>query len=729
MHAHASFVADLAVVLAVGAVIGVLFRRLRQPTVLGYLFAGLLIGPYIPIPVFADPERVHALSEFGVVLVLFAVGLELRIARLFEVLPISGVTGVIQIGGLLWAGFTLATLLGWSTVEALFLGGCIAISSTMLVTKVFEQMPVEPTVRGHVFGVLVLQDIAAIALIAAFTAIAAGQGVSASDMALTITKLGAVLVAMVVIGMFAVPRYVRAVIRADSSELTVVVIAGTCFGFALLAEAIGYSVALGAFVAGILVAESGEAEAIEHLMKPLKDVFAAVFFVAIGMSIDPRLVIEHLGTSLLVIAVVIFGQFATVSAAGLLSGNGPRRSILAGLALGQIGEFGFVIAAIGTSAKVVPDALPAVVVTVAVVTAFTTPLLLSRGDRIVHLVDRCMPERLQTIFVLYEAWFERMRRTRRADTAQTKSSSRFRRALRAVVLDSVGIIVVMIALLVGYDSIAALLAQAGLREPYAHWAVIAMAAVLAGPLATGLVRSTRVLGALLGIAMTIRGDGGKGHVRVELIRRMVALAVQLTVLLAVGVPAIAILRPLIRAPYLAPVLGVVGLIATWYLWRTAGRVDAQIRSGAQDLLELLARQSGPGGPRAKSHQPVLEVTNEEQVTGDRSGAQGPTTPASVMPGFDEVERQTLSDNTYAVGRTLATLDLRARTGATVIAIHHLAGNDVSIPTGHERLAAGDVLALAGPRDAIERACQLLLTGTSHADPARDDARAESVEPS
>ncbi|WP_428262379.1 cation:proton antiporter [Haliangium sp.] len=717
MHAPASFVADLAVVLMVGAVIGLLFRRLRQPTVLGYLFAGLLIGPYIPLPVFADPERVHALSEFGVVLVLFAVGLELRIARLFEVLPVSGATGVIQIGALLWAGFTLATVLGWGTVEALFLGGCVAISSTMLVTKVFEQIPVEPAVRGHVFGVLVLQDIAAIALIAVFTALAAGQGVSAGAVAFTIVKLGAVLILMIVLGLFAVPRYVRAVVRTGSSELLVVVIAGTCFGFALLAEAIGYSEALGAFVAGVLVAESGESELIEHIMKPLKDVFAAVFFVAIGMSIDPRLVFDHLGTSLLVVAVVIVGQFLSVGAAGLLSGNGLRRSILAGLALGQIGEFGFVIAAIGTSAEVVPDALAAVVVTVAVVTAFTTPLLLSRGDRIVHLVDHYLPDRLQTLLVLHEAWFERLRGNSRGATDRAEAS-KFRRALRAVVLDSAGIVAVAVATVVGYDDLAAVLARAGLRDPYAHWAVIAAAVVVGGPLATGLVRSTRVVGALLGESVVARTGDPSGQQRAELMRRLVALAVQLTVLLAVGVPAAAILRPFLRGPYAAPVLGLAGLVAAWYLWRTAGRVDAQVRSGAQDVVALLARQSAPSAHRTRSHSPL---PGGDHASDDRPGAKTLAAAFSLIPGFDEVERQSLPDDAHAVGRTLAAIDLRARTGATVVAIHHRVGNDVSIPTGHERLAAGDILALAGPHEAIERARRFLLTGTTDAVSGDDGA--------
>src|SRR6478752_5132677 len=172
------FVQDLALVLGVAAVTGLLFRLLHQPSILGYLVAGLIVGPYLPTPFFANPERVQALSEFGVVLVMFAVGLEFRLSKFMSVLPIAGMTGVIQIGVLLWAGFAVGQELGWSNRESLFLGACICISSTMVVSKILDQDPISPDSRRFVFGILVLQDVAAIALIAVMTAVARGSGAS-----------------------------------------------------------------------------------------------------------------------------------------------------------------------------------------------------------------------------------------------------------------------------------------------------------------------------------------------------------------------------------------------------------------------------------------------------------------------------------------------------------------------------------------------------------------------
>jgi CPA2 family monovalent cation:H+ antiporter-2 len=322
-------------VLGVAGLTGLLLRKLKQPSILGYLVAGLIVGPYLPVPLFADPERVHSLSEFGVILVMFTVGLEFRLKKFVSVLPVSGVTGLVEMGAMLASGYLLGQALGWYDVRALFLGACICISSTMAVSKILEQRPIPPESKQVVFGILVLQDVAAIALIAVMTAVSKGNKASLPEILGILGKLSAMLFAIVAAGMFFVPRLVRVLERTKSREVLVVGAVGICFSFAVLAQAVGYSTALGAFIGGVLVAESGLGHQIEMKTASLRDVFVAIFFVSIGMSVDPLVAWKTLPTSLLVLGVVVVTQFVSVSLAGIATGMGVGKSVTAGSPSGK----------------------------------------------------------------------------------------------------------------------------------------------------------------------------------------------------------------------------------------------------------------------------------------------------------------------------------------------------------------------------------------------------------
>ncbi len=508
MHG-ATFVTDLAMVLGVAALTSVLARLLRQPTILGYLIAGLIVGPYIPIPLFADAERVQALAEFGVILVMFAIGLEFRIAKFLRVLPFAGLTGLVQISFLLWCGFSLGRLLGWGTVESLFLGTGIAISSTMVVSRVFDQRPVSEDIRQFVLGVLIIQDVVAIALIAAMTAVAAGGGLAQEELAAVVGQLGVVLIAMLGLGLLVFPRVVRAVARLESSEILVVVSVGLCFGTALLAEKFGYSVALGAFIAGLLVSESGRGGDVERLIEPLRDIFAATFFVSIGMTVDPSEVWSNLPISLVVFAVVVLAQLLSVSLAGIISGHGLRRAMMSGLSLGQIGEFGFILAAIGISAGAAPGSLQPILVTVAVLTAFTTSLLLGMGDRIVRQTDRLLPKRLQHLLSLYEDWLERFR----GRPAEVRVGKPVHRALRALAFDAVAITgLLAISLLWRPRASQWLVESLNLPVREARWGIELALVLLLLPFLYALFRNTLSLSRLVGDSILARSAAGSSAV-------------------------------------------------------------------------------------------------------------------------------------------------------------------------------------------------------------------------
>jgi CPA2 family monovalent cation:H+ antiporter-2 len=693
---HGSLVTDLAMVLGVAALTGPVLRWLRQPPILGYLLAGLIVGPYLPVPLFAQEDRIRELSELGVVLVMFAVGLEFSLRRVAEVLPLAGLVAVIQIGGMFWAGHLLGTALGLSTVGAVFLGASVAISSTMVVTKVFELHAPPSDVRGTVLGVLVLQDLAAIVLLAVVTAIAKGSGLATSELASVLGRLFGVLAATVGVGLFVVPRLARRIARLQSPEITTVFAVGLCLALGAAMEHLGYSPALGAFLAGMLVAEAGLGRRFEHLVAPLRDVFAAMFFVSVGMSVDPLAAWEHVGAAVVVAACVVVLQAVLVTSAGLLSGLVLRRAGHAGLALGQIGEFGFIIMGIGVQAGVVPPFMFTVVVTAAVITTFTTPLLLRVAPRVLAGVEHGLPRRLRANLSLYAAWVDALRQRDGAGggagggAAPAKTlRRRIRRTLRVLVLDAAAVAGIVIAGSIMLDPVGAWLSErTGLSRGYASALLVFAVAVAAFPFARGLSRAASNLGALLGQAVFPAAPAGRADLTTTS-RRAMSFGLQLAALLAAGLLVAALTQPFIPPGLALVVLGVALLPSVLLLLRSGGPLGEHVHSATLALVEFLRRDD-----LEKAHEPALD----ELMHG-----LGDATPIRLTPGA------------AAVGRTLAQLDLRAATGATVLAIAHEDSN-VTAPTGREVLHAGDVLAIAGPHDAVEQARALLLGGAPVIEP-------------
>ncbi|MEQ9076750.1 MAG: cation:proton antiporter [Sandaracinaceae bacterium] len=677
MH-EAHFVADIAIVLGVGAVIAVLARRLGQPTILGYLFAGLIVGPYLPVPIFADVERTTALAEFGVVLVMFAVGLEFRIAKLFRVLPTAGLTGLIQVSFLIFAGFSVGRLLGWDLVASLFLGACVCISSTMVVSKVFAQKKVPADVRELVLGILVIQDVIAIVLIAAMTGVAAGGGMAPAALALTLAKLAGVLIAMLGGGMLVVPRLMKRIARFESVELDAVVAIGLCFALALLAESLGYSVALGAFIGGILVAESGLGERIERLIQPVRDMFAAIFFVSIGMTVDPLEAWANLPLALLVFAVVVVGQLLSVGFSGLLAGNGLRRSVTAGLSLGQIGEFAFILAAIGIGADVVPESLQPILVTVAVLTAFTTPLAIGVSSRVVHALDAAMPRRLQSLISLHEEWLERLRAGGSAVAAPT------RRAMRNLVVDSVALLLLLVlAAVLAPAAPARVAGWSGMSEEAARIAVTLAALLVAVPFLVGVARNAVRYARLRSGRLLGRANASTPSAEVG--SRALGGMILALIVLALGVPFTAALGFVVGVGYAALGFGVGIIVVSIHLWRTAGRVDTEFGTAVLRIGDALSTHPYESPPSAHLSTPGL------------------------ISGLDDVVTFTVSEKSAAAGKTLAQLDLRARTGATVIAVRR-GEHSATLPAGDQSLEPGDLLALTGTQAAVDSAQSILRDG-------------------
>lgn len=681
MHDMQEFLRSLTVVLAVAALTTVVFQRLRQPVVLGYIIAGLIVGPHVPIPIVADPGIIQTLSELGVILLMFSLGLEFHLAKLVRVGPAAGFTAVIETSLMAWLGFLAGRAFGWTVLESVFAGAIVAISSTTIIAKAFDEQGIRGRLREMVVGILLIEDLIAIVVMAVLTAVATGARVSAGGVAGTVGRLVMFLVGLLVVGILVVPRFIRYVTRMGRVETTLVASIGICFATAYIAQRFGYSVALGAFIAGSLVAESGKGDEIEHLVRPVRDVFAAIFFVSVGMLIDPALVAQHWVAVLVLSAVVIVGKITGVSVGAFLAGSGTRTAVQAGMSLAQIGEFSFIIAGLGLSLGVNRGFLYPVAIAVSALTALSTPWLIRASTPSAAFIDRRLPRPLQTFAALYGSWLERLR-------AQSTTRAGVRGARRFVgllTLDSAVLSGLIVAISLEFGTIAAAVARTlHIAPAIARGIIVAATAAAALPLVIGIGRLSRGLGRSLAETALPKAVGKADLDAAP--RRALGVTLQLGIALIAGMVVVAITQVFLPS-YSGPL--VLFLVLAGFgvaIWRSVRDLEGHVRAGAQAVVAALGRYARAGSP-APGIEALADVNR-------------------LLPGLGEPVAVRLDSTSGAVGQSLADLNLRGRSGATVLAISRN-GEDIVVPAADERLQAGDVLALAGSHEAIETAKDLL----------------------
>jgi CPA2 family monovalent cation:H+ antiporter-2 len=695
-----TFLQNLAVVLCVAAVATVVFQRLHQPVVFGYLLAGMIIGPHIQIPLVADPQTVRALSELGVILLMFSLGLEFSIRKLVLVSQKAGAVALFECSIMISVGYLLGQLLGFTRMESIFAGAITGISSTTIIVKAFQEQKVKGRVTELVFGILIIEDLIAIFLLTILTTISRSGAVSPMEILLTAMRLVMFLTALIGFGLLTVPRAIRAVQRLGQPETTLVASIGICFAAALLALSFGYSVALGAFIAGSLVAESGQQVEIENLVRPVRDMFAAIFFVSVGMIIDPTALTEHWRAVLALTLAVIIGKVLAVTIGAFLAGHGRRTAMKAGMSLAQIGEFSFIIASVGVTAGVVRTWLYPVAIAVSAITTLTTPLLIKLSNRAAASIDHWLPEPIQTVAALYASWIERVRSAPRVASERSATN----RIIRIILLDGALIAAVVIGIDVEIDRLSALVANmSGMSAGQVRFVVVLIGGLITVPLIYGLITSAKALGNRL--ARRAFADAQKGKVDpADAPRRALVILVQLAVVLAVGIPVVAITQPFLPAHQGALVLAILTLLLLVALWRNASNLQGHARAGAQIIASALAHQMASKDGLSDETR-LLEDVN------------------AVLPGLGEPVAIRVVPQSIAVGRSLAQLNLRGATGATVLAIRR-GTTQIPTPLGREVIQADDVVAVAGAHDALAVARAIFAPDLSR---IRDDIQGVEIQ--
>jgi CPA2 family monovalent cation:H+ antiporter-2 len=393
MHGLPSTISDLALILGTAGLVTLIFKRLKQPIVCGYLVAGFLVGPKTSfVPSIIASENISLWAEIGVIFLLFALGLEFSFKKLFRVGGSAGFTALIEVGLMILFGYTTGQLLGWSFMDSLFLGGILSISSTSIIIRTVDELGLKNLrLVGAVFGILVIEDLVAVLLMVILTTVALTREFQGFEMMSSILKLGFFLAIWFVAGIFVLPSFFKRNQRHLNEETVLVVGVGLCLLMVVFAAKVGFSPALGAFITGSILAETVEGERMHQLIQPIKNLFSAVFFISVGMLIDPHIVGLYWKEVIILSMVVIAGKTISVTLGSVLSGHSLKMSLQSGMSLAQIGEFSFIIATLGLSLNVVSEKLYPLAVAVSVLTAFTTPYMLRSSEKVYGFLEKVLP--------------------------------------------------------------------------------------------------------------------------------------------------------------------------------------------------------------------------------------------------------------------------------------------------------------------------------------------------
>lgn len=658
MSELAPLIADLGLILSVAAVTTVVSKMVRQPVVLGYIVAGFLVGPHVAfLPTIADEESLRTWSEIGVIFLLFSLGLEFSFRKLMKVGGTATVTALVTVGFMIGAGFITGKLMGWSFMDSIFLGGILSISSTTIIYRAFDELGLKTASFARVvLGVLVVEDLVAILLLVLLSTLAVSRDFAGGALLFELGKLVFFLVLWFVVGIFIIPSLLKRTRKWMNDETLLVVSVALCLVMVHAAVVVGFSAPLGAFVMGSLLAETTKAERIEHLVKPVKDLFGAIFFVSVGMMIDPQVLREHWVPVLVLSAVTLIGQPLSSTFGAVVAGQPLPIAVRAGMSLSQIGEFSFIIATLGLSLHVTSDLLYPIAVAVSAITTFTTPYMIKAGAPMQAFVSRVLPQR----------WRESLGRYS-DQSGQVRATSEWNRLVRAYLRNIAlhGIIAVAILILC-QRYLAGLLS--GMPE---------------GDLLTGLIALLALLPSLWAIA--VRRMERAAYRRLWLNRR----------LLRGPLVALELLR-VCTALMLLLVVVVLFFPSVWASWAVPLAVVVTL---------VLFRQRLQGFyHRVEQH--FLLNLNQRAYREQRK------VPA-MAPWDMHLAKVQVAENSKVAGHSLAELALRERYGVNIALIER-EDRTIAVPDRSERLFPGDDLMVIGTDEQLAQLNKELNEPTSEA---------------
>ena len=681
MGTELNLVADLAVILIAAGIFTIISKALKQPVILGYIVAGFLVSPHLGLmPAISSMESVEQWSEIGIIFLLFALGLEFSFKKLLKVGSSALITAGTQCIGMFILGIVVGSAMGWSTIESLFLGGIMSMSSTSIIIKAYNDMGLKDRpYAGLLFGSLVVQDLIAVLLMVLLSTIAVSNKFSGSEMMWNLAKLAFFIILWFLVGIYVIPTVLKQSRKYLNDEILLVIAIGLCFGMVTLASAVGFSSALGAFVMGSILAETIEGEHIGHLVTGIKDLFGAIFFVSVGMMIDPKVIGEHWGTILLITVIAMSGilMFSTLGA--LLAGKSLDTAVHTGFSLAQLGEFSFILASLGCSLGVVRGHIYPMIIAVSAITTFTTPYMIKVADPASRFLHRRLPASL-------------LSRINTSDEESGKGSaaerSEWKRFLSAYLTRILLYGVILAALFIASKTIVGGIIWKLLPEvsqTTAKWINVVLTIVLMSPFLYGLA---------------IRRGSLSGHVHKLLIEKdsnkwpLLSLMV-LRLLLAVG-----FLLVFIASNFTLSWWAVLVIVVTTLL-----------------MMRILPRYVKMSGLEER----FMMNLNQKELESRRQ------TPVSTsikdkLTGYDvHLEIITVSPDSGFIGRKLKEMPFRSATGVNIIKIMR-GSRSIIIPRGDECIYPYDKLLAVGTSAQISSFIEMMKESMDISAPEEDTAQ-------
>ena len=586
MHAI-SFIQDLAVIMLVAGVVTILFHRFKQPVVLGYIVAGFIIGPHTPpFGLIHDEETIKTLAELGVIFLMFCLGLEFSLRKLFKVGATAFIAAFMEITLMIWIGYEIGRWFDWNTLDSLFLGAILAISSTTIIVKALNDLKMKNERFAQlIFGVLIVEDILGIGIIALLSSIAVSGTVSSGEVFSTVGKLSLFMIVALVIGILLVPRLLAYVAKFESNEMLLITVLGLCFGFCLLVVKLEYSMVLGAFLIGAIMAESRQLLKIERLIEPVRDLFSAIFFVAIGLMLDPMILLQYAWPIAVITVAVVLGKMLSCGLGAFIAGNDGRTSLRVGMGLSQIGEFSFIIAALGMTLQVTSNFLYPVAVAVSVITTLLTPYLIRSADPLSIKLAAAMPQRLGRVLGMYGEWL----RSIQPQGEGAMLASIIRRILLQVGVNLALVIAIFFSGAFFAERISMYL-QDWISDPSWQKALIWGGALLVSlPFLIAAYRKLKALSMLLA-EMGVKPEMAGRHT--QRVRRVISEVIPILSLLVIFLLLAALSASILPTNKLLVLIAVVAAAVAALLWRWFIRVHTRMQVALLETLDNHKESSG-----------------------------------------------------------------------------------------------------------------------------------------
>ncbi|MDR1259312.1 MAG: cation:proton antiporter [Tannerellaceae bacterium] len=647
------FISDLALILITAGIATVLFKWLRQPVVLGYIVAGFIAGPDMPwLPTVTDMGNVEIWAEIGVIFLLFALGLEFSFKKLITVGGTASLATLVNMGSMIVIGYIVGQMLGWSMMDCIFLGGMLSMSSTTIIIKAFKDMGLEKQkFAGIVFGMLIVEDLAAILMMVLLSTVAVSQTIAGAELLGSMLRLVFFVLVWFIVGIYIIPTMLKRLKRFLNDETLIILAIGLCLGMVLFASRVGFSAALGAFIMGSILAETVRAKQIEHLVEPVRNLFGAVFFVSVGMMISVSAIVEYAGLILILTGVVLVGRVIFATLGVMASGEGLKVAVQAGFSLAQIGEFSFIIATLGMSLGVISQSLYPIIVTVSIITTFTTPYFIKAALPACAFLEKRIPARWGRIVNGYAI----------SGLKTVNKQDDWNRLLRSVMSFVAFNSVICIAILLVFRTVVTPFVSLHIPGIWGRALPAIIALLFMAPfLRTIMMKKNR--------SREFRTLWDDSHFNRGALISLVVFRIGISCALIM-----AVLVPVFPAYALWMVIVSMAVIAVIIFFQGFKRQSRRIEAR---FLENLNRKQ-----------------NEAPLHPDMAGR--------LLSRNIHIEEIDVSPLSPRLGKTLGELDFRRRLGLSVVSI--IRGNrKINIPSAGERLYPYDKLIIAGSDDNIRR---------------------------